>query len=80
VTTAMGSSAPETLCSPFSKRNSQILFGIGCICHLKNLCVAVGMKMLAISVNDFVVYIYFLFDQSVKRKGDFEEFTDAEHK
>ena len=52
------------------------IFDLGCICHLANLSVGVGMKEVPLPVEDFLVDIYFHFEKSCKRKEIFKEFQD----
>ena len=52
------------------------IFDLGCICHLANLSVGVGMKHIPLPVEDLLIDIYFHFEKSCKRKEIFKEFQD----
>jgi len=56
------------------KEKQPNIFNIGCTYHLENLCLLVGMKTLSVSVDDFFVYLYLHFAQSVKRREILREF------
>ena len=47
-----------------------------CVCHLANLCLQAGVKVLPIDVD---VDLFYYFDKSAKRKEfhEFQEFTDT---
>ena len=50
------------------------VFDLGCICHLANLAVGVGVKKFHLPVEDLLVDIYFHFDKSAKRSEIYKEF------
>ncbi|XP_060772916.1 uncharacterized protein LOC132883380 [Neoarius graeffei] len=50
------------------------IFSIGCICHLANLCVKDGVKVLPFKVDDLLVDVFYFFHHSSKRIQDFKEF------
>jgi len=55
------------------------VYSQGCVCHLANLCLQAGVKVLLIDVDDFFVDLFYYFDKSAKRKEfhEFQEFTDT---
>ena len=50
------------------------VFSQGCVCHLANLCLLAGVENLPVDVDDFFVDLYYYFDNSTKRKEEFNEF------
>lgn len=57
------------------------VFSQGCVCHLANLCLLSGVKVLLVDVDDFLVDLFYFFDKSAKRKEElceFQEFTDTQ--
>jgi hypothetical protein len=49
------------------------LYDVGCICHLADLSVKAGMKVLAVDIDQLFVDIFYFFRNSSKRKQDFED-------
>lgn len=50
------------------------------MCHLADLCLFSGVKVLPVDVDDFFVDIFYHFEKSAKHKEEFrefQEFTDA---
>ena len=63
------------------KQQQPIVFNLGCICHLANICCQNGVKKLPLPVDELLVDIYFHFHHSAKRKeiyNSFMEFTEVE--
>ena len=56
------------------------VFSQGCVCHLANLCLLAGVKVLPVDVDDFLVDLFYFFDKSAKRReelSEFQEFTNT---
>ena len=51
------------------KQKQSKAFSLGYVCHLASLCLAAGIKVLPLDVDDFFVDLYYFFDKSAKRKG-----------
>ena len=58
------------------KEKNEVVFSIGCICHLGNLCLKDGLKKLPVNMDDLLVDIFYFFKNSSKRIEDFKEFQD----
>ena len=52
------------------------VFDIGCIYHLANLTVGVGIKKLSLAVEDLLVNVYFHFNKSAKRSEIYKEIQE----
>ena len=52
------------------------VFSQGCVCHLSNLCLLAGVKILPIDIDDFFVDLFYYFDKSSKRKEELREFQE----
>ena len=56
------------------------LFSLNCLCHLAALCAAAALKKLPVSVDEFLINIFYHFKHSSKRYSEFsairEEFSD----
>ena len=50
------------------------ILGVGCPCHLAQLCAQKGTKTLSIQVDDFVVDLFCHFKRSVKREATLREY------
>ena len=58
------------------KQKQPDVFSQGCVCHLSNLCLLAGVKLLPIDVDDFFVDLFYYFDKSSKRKEELHEFQE----
>ncbi len=58
------------------KDENPILYDVGCICHLADLCIKAGMKTLLIDIDQLFIDIYYYFSHSSKRQ---QQFTDVWH-
>ena len=47
----------------------------GCVCHLANLCLLAGVKVLPVDVDDFFVDPFYYFDKSAKCKEELHEIS-----
>ena len=56
------------------KEKQPNVFTLGCVCHLANLCLLAGVKVLPIDIDDFFVDLFYYFDKSAKRKEELKEF------
>ncbi|XP_033744260.1 zinc finger BED domain-containing protein 5-like [Pecten maximus] len=73
-------------CSVMTGRNNSVIsrirevqpdiFDLGCICHLANLCTVAAVKSLPLPVEDLLIYVYYHFHHSAKRKEQYKEFMD----
>ena len=58
------------------KNKQPNVFSQGCVCHLSNLCLLAGVKVLPNDIDDFFVDLYYFFNKSAKRKEEFREFQE----
>lgn len=58
------------------KEKQPKVFSLGCVCHLANLCVKAGIKVLPVDVDDFLVDLFYFFNKSAKRMEEFREFQE----
>ena len=49
------------------------LYDVGCICHLADLTIKAGMKILPVDVDQLFLDIFYFFFHSSKRKQQFED-------
>ena len=58
------------------KEKQPLVFSQGCVCHLSNLCLLAGVKVLPIDTDDFFVDLFYYFEKSAKRREEFREFQE----
>ena len=61
------------------KEKNPNVYSQGCVCHLANLCLLAGVKMLPVDVDDFFLDLYYYFEKSAKRKelSEFQDFINT---
>lgn len=53
-----------------------MVYSLGCVCHLANLCAKAGIELIPLPVEDLLIDVYFHFHHSAKRKEEYKEFLD----
>ena len=53
------------------KNEHQHLYDVGCICHLADLTVKVGLKVLPVDIDQLFIDVFYYFFHSSKRKQEF---------
>ena len=59
-----------------SAQGDQKIFDVGCPCHLTRFYAGKGAKEVSVSVEDFVIDIYYHFRRSTKRKNQLRHFMN----
>ena len=52
------------------------VYSRGCVCHLANLCLLAGVKVLPVDVDDLFVDLFQYSERSAKLKEEFQEFQE----